>query len=250
MLEPEGYLVGTVNEDFAVESLSGDVFQLGNTSYRILRVERSVVRVEDARGEAPTIPFWLGEAPGRTDRVVGGSLAPAHRDRGAVGERHRVCARVAHARGRCFRGRRRAARRVSRRRARCARQPADAADDRVRALLRRSRRHAAGHSFALRQPHQSRVGPGAAQALLPHVQLRAAGRRDRRHDHSVADDRAQLRAGRGRALSASEHGARNSGAGAAGRADVHDALALGCVDRAGAAALPRRQEGPAARWRA
>ncbi|HEX4972436.1 MAG TPA: DEAD/DEAH box helicase, partial [Steroidobacteraceae bacterium] len=69
MLEPEGYLVGTVNEDFAVESLSGDVFQLGNSSYRIIRVERSVVRVEDARGEAPTIPFWLGEAPGRTDKL-------------------------------------------------------------------------------------------------------------------------------------------------------------------------------------
>ena len=69
MLEPEGFLVGTVNEDFAVESLSGDVFQLGNSSYRILRVERSVVRVDDARGEAPTIPFWLGEAPGRTDQL-------------------------------------------------------------------------------------------------------------------------------------------------------------------------------------
>ena len=69
MLEPEGCLVGTVNEDFAVESLSGDVFQLGNSSYRIIRVERSVVRVEDARGEAPTIPFWLGEAPGRTDEL-------------------------------------------------------------------------------------------------------------------------------------------------------------------------------------
>jgi ATP-dependent Lhr-like helicase len=68
-LEPEGMLVGTVNEDFAVESLAGDVFQLGNASYRILRVERSVVRVEDARGEAPTIPFWLGEAPGRTDEL-------------------------------------------------------------------------------------------------------------------------------------------------------------------------------------
>ena len=46
------------------------MFQLGNSSYRILRVERSAVRVEDARGEAPTIPFWLGEAPGRTDRAV------------------------------------------------------------------------------------------------------------------------------------------------------------------------------------
>jgi ATP-dependent Lhr-like helicase len=68
-LEPEGMLVGTVNEDFAVESLSGDVFQLGNRSYRIIRVERSIVRVEDARGEAPSIPFWLGEAPGRTDEL-------------------------------------------------------------------------------------------------------------------------------------------------------------------------------------
>jgi ATP-dependent Lhr-like helicase len=68
-LEPDGTLVGTVNEDFAVESLSGDVFQLGNASYRILRIERSVVRVEDAHGESPTIPFWLGEAPGRTDEL-------------------------------------------------------------------------------------------------------------------------------------------------------------------------------------
>jgi ATP-dependent Lhr-like helicase len=68
-LEPEGMLVGTVNEDFAVESLAGDVFQLGNASYRIIRVERSVVRVADARGEAPSIPFWLGEAPGRTDEL-------------------------------------------------------------------------------------------------------------------------------------------------------------------------------------
>ena len=69
MLEPEGHIVGTLNEDFAVESLAGDVFQLGNTSYRILRVERGTVRVEDAHGQPPTIPFWLGEAPGRTDEL-------------------------------------------------------------------------------------------------------------------------------------------------------------------------------------
>ena len=69
MLEPEGHLVGTVNEDFAVESLQGDVFQLGNTSYRILRVERGTVRVEDAHGQPPSIPFWLGEAPGRTEEL-------------------------------------------------------------------------------------------------------------------------------------------------------------------------------------
>src|ERR1700732_164078 len=69
MLEPEGIPVGTVNEDFAVESLQGDIFQLGNTSYRILRVERGTVRVEDAHGQPPSIPFWLGEAPGRSDEL-------------------------------------------------------------------------------------------------------------------------------------------------------------------------------------
>ena len=69
LLEPENHFVGTVNEDFAVESLAGDVFQLGNKSYRIQRVERGVVRVEDAHGMAPTIPFWLGEAPGRSDEL-------------------------------------------------------------------------------------------------------------------------------------------------------------------------------------
>jgi ATP-dependent helicase Lhr and Lhr-like helicase len=69
LLEPENQFIGTVNEDFAVESMAGDIFQLGNKSYRIQRVERGVVRVEDAHGMAPTIPFWLGEAPGRTDEL-------------------------------------------------------------------------------------------------------------------------------------------------------------------------------------
>ena len=69
VLEPAGVMVGTVHEDFAVETIAGDVFQLGNTSYRILRVEAGRVRVEDARGQAPTIPFWLGEAPGRSDEL-------------------------------------------------------------------------------------------------------------------------------------------------------------------------------------
>jgi ATP-dependent Lhr-like helicase len=69
VLEPQGILVGTLNEDFAVESLAGDVFQLGNASYRILRVEAGKVRVKDAQGQPPTIPFWLGEAPARTDEL-------------------------------------------------------------------------------------------------------------------------------------------------------------------------------------
>ena len=69
LLEPENQKIGTVNEDFAVESMAGDIFQLGNASYRIQRVERGTVRVEDAQGQPPTIPFWLGEAPGRTDEL-------------------------------------------------------------------------------------------------------------------------------------------------------------------------------------
>ena len=67
LLEPENHIIGSVNEDWAVESMAGDVFQLGNAAYRILRVERGTVRVEDAQGMMPNIPFWLGEAPGRTD---------------------------------------------------------------------------------------------------------------------------------------------------------------------------------------
>jgi ATP-dependent Lhr-like helicase len=66
VLEPEGTFIGTVNEDFAVESMAGDVFQLGATSWRILRIERGVVRVADAHGEPPSLPFWLGEAPTRS----------------------------------------------------------------------------------------------------------------------------------------------------------------------------------------
>ena len=69
VLEPAGQIVGTVNEDFAVESLAGDIFQLGNSSYRILRIEAGRVRVDDAHGQPPTIPFWLGEAPARTDEL-------------------------------------------------------------------------------------------------------------------------------------------------------------------------------------
>ncbi len=69
VLEPTGTFIGTVNEDFAVESMQGDIFQLGNTSWRILRVETGRVRVEDAHGQPPTIPFWLGEAPSRTHEL-------------------------------------------------------------------------------------------------------------------------------------------------------------------------------------
>ena len=66
VVEPSETFIGTVNEDFAVESMAGDIFQLGNASWRILGINSGTVRVEDAHGLPPGIPFWLGEAPGRT----------------------------------------------------------------------------------------------------------------------------------------------------------------------------------------
>lgn len=69
ILEPSGELLGMVDEDFAIDSMVGDIFQLGNASWRILRVESAAMRVEDARHLPPSIPFWFGERPGRTDAL-------------------------------------------------------------------------------------------------------------------------------------------------------------------------------------
>jgi ATP-dependent Lhr-like helicase len=96
VLEPQATMIGSVHEDFAVESIAGDIFQLGNHAYRVLRVERGRIRVEDAQGAPPTIPFWLGEAPGRSDELsfavsrlreeVGARLAGADALPGELGE--------------------------------------------------------------------------------------------------------------------------------------------------------------------
>ncbi|MBM7119100.1 DNA glycosylase AlkZ-like family protein [Archangium primigenium] len=67
--EPEGKVVGTLDEDFAVESSPGDIFLLGTTAWRIQRVMGASVMVENAHGQPPTVPFWRGEAPGRTDEL-------------------------------------------------------------------------------------------------------------------------------------------------------------------------------------
>src|SRR5713101_2293511 len=67
--QPEGTVIGTVDEDFAVESMAGDIMLLGNTSWRIRRVQAGKVLVEDAQGAAPNVPFWRGEAPSRTDEL-------------------------------------------------------------------------------------------------------------------------------------------------------------------------------------
>jgi ATP-dependent Lhr-like helicase len=75
VLEPNQTFIGTVNEDFAVESMAGEIFQLGNASWKILQIVAGTVRVEDAHGQPPGIPFWLGEAPARTHEL---SHAVAH----------------------------------------------------------------------------------------------------------------------------------------------------------------------------
>ncbi len=67
--EPEGVVVGTLDEDFAVESTTGDVFLLGSTAWRFQRIMGGTVRVENAAGQAPSVPFWRGEAPARTDEL-------------------------------------------------------------------------------------------------------------------------------------------------------------------------------------
>ena len=71
MAEPEGVMVGTLDEDFAVESNRDDIVLLGNASWRIRRIEGKSgrVMVEDAHGAPPTVPFWLGEAPARTQEL-------------------------------------------------------------------------------------------------------------------------------------------------------------------------------------
>src|SRR5213079_3731086 len=69
VLEPTETFVGTLNEDFAIESMPGDIFQLGNSSYLIQKIESGQVRVVDAQGQPPSIPFWTGEAPGRTPEL-------------------------------------------------------------------------------------------------------------------------------------------------------------------------------------
>jgi ATP-dependent Lhr-like helicase len=69
VVEPEGMTIGQVDEDWAIESMSGDIFLLGNESWRIRRVEAGRVRVENARGAPPSVPFWNGEAPGRTPEL-------------------------------------------------------------------------------------------------------------------------------------------------------------------------------------
>jgi ATP-dependent Lhr-like helicase len=83
LLEPGGTVVGSLGEDFAIESSVGDVFQLGNASWRIVRLRPGAVHVADARGAPPSLPFWVGEAPARTPEL--GAAAAEVREEAAEG---------------------------------------------------------------------------------------------------------------------------------------------------------------------
>jgi ATP-dependent Lhr-like helicase len=248
VLEPAALAVGTVNEDFAVESLQGDVFQLGNTSYRILRVERGTVRVA---GTSTLDPVLAGRGTGSQRRVVGVGRTPEGADRAwprvrrrAPGDLRRLPLVARDGRNRRACGRASAA--IPGRGSGGARRIADARHDRVRALLRRVRGHPTRDSFSAWQPRQSCLGARAAQALLPQLQLRTAGCGDRGSHRALADACAQLQSGRGHALPALDVRAGRARTGAVHGADVRRALALGRRHRARPAAVSRRQEGSAA----
>ena len=229
VLEPEELLVGTLNEDFAVESMAGDIFQLGNTSWRIRRSSPAWSRRGRARPAADD-PVLARRSAGPQRRAVGmpcralrARRARRSSPRRPRGLRSAGCATsigLGDERGA-------AARRLPRRGQAALGALPTPKRDRLRALLRRDRRHAARRPLAVRLAHQPRLGPGAAQALLPALRLRAAGGRERGRDRALARRRSTAsRSRRSQRYLNRRHGARRAGAGAARRADVRHALAL------------------------
>ena len=193
VLDPDGVTVGSVHEDFAVEATAGDIFLLGTHSWRVAKVEVGTVRVHDAGDLPPTVPFWLGEAPARTAELseavsdLRSALEPLLHAADGDGARRLVRA----ARRRVRRGGP-AGGCLLRRRPGRARPPADPRAHRGGALLRRERGIAADHPRSLWRPHQSGSRPGAAQAVLRLVRLRAPGGGGRRHRRPLARAPAQL----------------------------------------------------------
>jgi ATP-dependent Lhr-like helicase len=168
--------VGTLDEDFAIESMAGDIFLLGNTSWRIQRIEAQRVLVEDAAGQPPNIPFWFGEAPARTAelseevgelrREIDEQLAAGNREGGIAEELARGGAIP-------LEGARQLVAYLAASRAALGALPA-----RDTVIAERFFDQAGGMQLVL--------GAGAAQAVLPQLQLRAAGGRHRRRHRHLA----------------------------------------------------------------
>ena len=248
LLEPQSLVVGTINEDFAIESAAGDVFQLGNTSYRILRVERGVVRVEDAQGAPPTIPFWLGEAPGRSNELsaavsrLRGEMASRLADDPAGGTARLWLAREL--------GMAEAAALQLVEYLAAAQGALGGLPTQKTIVLERFFDEAGGMQLVVHSPFGSRINRAWGLALRKrfcrkfNFELQAAATEDcivlsltTAHSFELTEVAA---------LSPLRQRARGADPGDAGCADVHHPLALGGGRVAGAAALPRRQEGAAA----
>ena len=171
-----------------MESLAGDVFLLGTHSWRIKRVESGRVRVEDAQGAAPSIPFWLGEAPGRSPsyqpkwRKFANEFSP-------IGKQ---CQQFLQRECGLDEARRQANSRICSSRRRRLGSIAVRIHSGRRTIFRRRRRHAIGIACSLRLANQSRLGAGAAEALLPHFQFRVASRGDRQRSGAFAERAARL----------------------------------------------------------
>ena len=227
VLDPDNVTVGSVHEDFAIEAAAGDIFLLGTHSWRVLKVETGTVRVADAQGMPPTTPFWLGEAPARTEELSAQvSALRALVEALPRRERRRRRARRGARRGGRRRRRRGDGRRLPRGRPARARRAADDGPARGRALLRRQRGRPAGRARPARRADQPRARPRAAQALLRDVRLRAAGRRQRRRGHDRARAAPLLPAHRRREDGAAGQGARDPHPGGAPAADARGAVAL------------------------
>ena len=170
VLDPEGVTVGTLDEDFAIESMAGDVFLLGTHAWRVTRVETSTVRVVDADGAAPTIPFWFGESPGRTIELSGEVGRLHQRLLEPLSRRDGDAARsMLTAIPRRRRGLRRTGGRVPLQELRDPRRAADTRHAGRRAVLRRDRVLAPRGSLGSRRAPQSGARTRAAKAFLRHL---------------------------------------------------------------------------------
>ena len=247
LLEPENQTIGSVNEDFAVESLAGDVFQLGNTSYRIMRVERGVVRVEDAHGQPPTIPFWLGEAPGRSDelsisvsRLRAGTASRLRRDVSGSSAQRWLINEIGIAQAA-------AEQLLEYLKASFAALECLPTHDTV--VMERFFDEAGGMQLVIHSPFGSRINRAWGLALRQrfcrrfNFELQAAATED---NIVVADHHAQLRTGGRGALSPVRQRAIVADPGVARRANVRHALAVGGGCRTCTPSVPWRQEGATA----
>ena len=193
---PEETQVGEVDEDFAIESSAGDIFQLGNTAWRIRRIEAGRVLVEDAERPAADDPVLVRRGAGAHPRAVRRGQRAARRRStpgSRAGEDADAIAAWLAAETSMALGARAADRRVPRRRPRRARRPAAQA---ICSIAERFFDEGGGmqlvHPRAARRPDQPRVGPRAAQEVLPHVRLRAPGGGHRRRHRDLARPAPQL----------------------------------------------------------